>query len=373
MKDVEKTSVERENSSKRLRRRKRNMGLYGLIVIILVLGIGITVSCTFLFNINEIRVGGEAAEYTVEQVVEASGVSMGDNLIRLNSDEAEKSITDNLLYIESAEVHRDFPSALVINVKSCIPSFNISYEMGTLLVSEKGKILENTGLRDESLPVFYGFSPAINALGDIVTKEVPKEDIEVNDAEMSNTEQVVHEYEQGRKIVEEFMSIMSSKGAENNIVSVDLTDRSNIIVTFKDGNVFKMGNRSDLAYKLSLAERVISEVDGKIGYITMIGTNQCSFRTTEGSFTSSVFDDNAEEITSADDTSEESDDDGDSDENSSDESYVDPYEEMFREHDEMMASSSEAEENTDDYNTDENDTDGEDYSYEEDSEQNYEE
>ena len=85
MKDVEKTNVERENSSKRMRRRKRKMNLYGLIVILLVLTVGITVSYTFLFNISEIRVSGESDQYTAEEIVSASGINKGDNLLRLNT------------------------------------------------------------------------------------------------------------------------------------------------------------------------------------------------------------------------------------------------------------------------------------------------
>ena len=54
MKDVEKVNIERENSVKRLRRRKRSMGIYGLLVITAVLGLGITLSCTLLFNLNEV-------------------------------------------------------------------------------------------------------------------------------------------------------------------------------------------------------------------------------------------------------------------------------------------------------------------------------
>ena len=101
MKDVEKTNVERENSSKRIRRRRRNMNLYGFIVLILVICIGVTISYTFLFNINEIKVSGEASEYTVEEIVEASGIAMGDNLLRIDTEDAEKKILDSLLYIET--------------------------------------------------------------------------------------------------------------------------------------------------------------------------------------------------------------------------------------------------------------------------------
>lgn len=369
MKDVEKVSFDRENSSKRNRRRRRNMGLYGFIVIILVLGIGITVSCTFLFNINEIKVGGESAEYTVEQIIDASGIKMGDNLIRLDSSKAEKGILDNLLYIESADVERDFPSSLVINVEKCVPAFNISYEMGTLLVSRKGKILENSGLPDETLPIFYGYIPTESALGKNAVEE-KKEDEEEKKKEKekedeSSTTEITTEYdEQGRAIVIEFMNIMYSKGEANNIVSVDINDKSNIIVTFKDGNVFRMGNWNDIEYKLTLAEKVMSEA-GAVGYLTMIGTNQCSFRSTEGSFSSNVVLDSPQNTTestpqstseSLEETDEEYNDDeySEYEETTEESTYVDPYEEMFREHNEAMSESLEdSEESSEDEENDE--------------------
>ena len=96
MKDVEKTSVERKNSSKRMRRRKRKMNLYGLIVVLLVITVGITVCYTFLFNINEIRVAGESDQYTAQEIVDASGISEGDNLFRLDTRKSEQKIL-NLL------------------------------------------------------------------------------------------------------------------------------------------------------------------------------------------------------------------------------------------------------------------------------------
>ena len=141
MKDVEKTSVERQNSRKRLRRRQRWTNVYGLVVILLVLTAGITISYTFLFNISEIRVAGQSDMYTAEEIVAASGIKEGDNLLRLDCKKSAQSILDQLLYVETADVDRKFPSALEITVTRCIPAFNVNYGSGTLLVSKKGKIL----------------------------------------------------------------------------------------------------------------------------------------------------------------------------------------------------------------------------------------
>ncbi len=260
MKDVEKTNVQRDNSSKRMRRRKRKMNLYGLIVAMLVIVVGVTVSYTFLFNISEIRVSGESDQYTAEQIVMASEVSKGDNLLRLNTKKSEQKILDSLLYIETADVDRDFPSSLEIKVTKCIPAFNVSYDMGTLLVSKQGKILADNGFITEGLPIFYGYDPSITT---------PGKPLESKD-------------EQKSQAFKKFIKIIN-ESEDNMITSIDMTDKYEMIVNYSNGIIFKMGNWTDIDYKLNMALSTMNNdnVKGKTGYITMIGDNQCSFRSSD--------------------------------------------------------------------------------------------
>jgi cell division protein FtsQ len=59
-----------------------------------------------------------------------------------------------------------------------------------------------------------------------------------------------------------------------------MSDEFSIVVNYKNGMVFRMGNWNDVNYKLELASNVMSDdsVKGKKGYLTMAGANQCSFR-----------------------------------------------------------------------------------------------
>jgi len=257
MKDVEKTDVERQNSSKRLRRRKRNFNIYAAVVVLLAVTVGLTISYTFLFNINEIKVSGESDMYTAEQIVDASGIKEGDNLLRLDPKKSEQEILDKLLYVETAEVDRDFPSSLEITVTRCVPAYNISYDNGVLLVSKKGKILADNGFITDGLPVIYGYEPSVKFAG----KSVDSENQHKADA------------------FSEFMASIDMDFASE-IASVDMSDEFSIVVNYKNGMVFRMGNWSDVNYKLELASNVMSDdsVKGKKGYLTMVGANQCSFR-----------------------------------------------------------------------------------------------
>lgn len=262
MKDVEKTNVERNNSHKRIRRRRRWNNLYGLAVILLVLTVGLTICCTFLFNISEIRVSGESDIYSAEEIVSASGINQGDNLLRLDSEECEKMILDKLLYVETAEISKKYPSSIDIKVTRCVPAFNICYDGGSLLVSRKGKILEDNGNGNitNGLPVIQGLEPS-----DLM----PGKNIQ------SGNE---HKNEAFQAFVKSFDSEV-----ENEITAIDLTDEFSIIVSYKNGIIFKMGGWNDIEYKLDLAASVMEDesVKGKKGYLTMIGTNQCSFRTSD--------------------------------------------------------------------------------------------
>ena len=257
MKDVEKTNADRQKSSKRLRRRKRKFNIYAFVVLLLVATAGITISYTFLFNINEIKVSGESDMYSAEEIVEASGIREGDNLLRLDPGKSEKAILDKLLFVESAEVERDFPSSLEIKVTKCEPAYNISYDGGTLLVSKKGKILADNGFVTDGLPIIYGYEPAVTEAG----KPVGSLNEHKNDA---------------------FNALIAvfEKETENPVSYVDMNDEFSINVTYRNGMIFRMGNWSDASYKLRLAEEVMNDesVKGKKGYLTMVGTHECSFR-----------------------------------------------------------------------------------------------
>ena len=237
------------------------MSVYTFIVILLVLTVGVTMCFTFLFNIDEIVISGESETYTYMEIVEASGIRAGDNLFRLDSKKAEQQILDKLLYVETATVDRDFPSTLRITVTRCVPAYNIQYDDGVLLVSRKGKILaDNNFYTDiDNLPVIYGFEPA---------------DTEPGKPIMSKND---NKYDAFCQLIKRF-----DRDDNAGIASIDLTNEYAITVNYRNGLIFKMGNWNDVEYKLDLAQSVMEDetIKGKKGYLTMVGSNQCSFRST---------------------------------------------------------------------------------------------
>lgn len=260
MRDVEKTSMEHETNTRRTRRRKRGRPLYAFLVVVLAGTVIVTLSMTVFFNIKTIRVTGNADSYTAEDIVRATGIQIGDNMMRLNTREAEQKAIDSLIYVESLVIDRQFPNTLEIQVQKCTPAYNVVYEYGTLIVSEHGRILEDTMDPMSGLVTIRGYDPEETTPGKTIAAKTERSD----------------------KIFSELRDLIYQGELGVPIVDIDMTDQNDIMVNFDDRIYFDMGNWSEIPYKISFAEQVIAEQPAdKEGYLVMIGTNQCSFRNKE--------------------------------------------------------------------------------------------
>ena len=255
MRDVVKTNVKRQQSSKRQHRRSRLNPVYFLLVVVLVIGIGAALSMTLFFNVTDIIVDNET-DAADEEIVRLSGIHYQDNLVRLDTRTAEKAITDAVVYAEKVTVKKQFPSTVAITVEKAVPVANISCSYGYLLVSSSGRILEM--LKDDAprdgLLLVTGYNPAVSAPGE----QIKSEDQRLDSALRTMT------------------AAVASCGSDR-IVSVDLRDQSDILVQIGKHVTYHMGNSSDAVYKLKLALKAEEEVNPQKKYrFTIIGNNQIS-------------------------------------------------------------------------------------------------
>ncbi|MCR4761824.1 MAG: FtsQ-type POTRA domain-containing protein [Oscillospiraceae bacterium] len=254
MRDIEKTNVRRKQNAKRKRRRTRRRTAYVTLVAVLVLGIGITLSMTLFFNITDIVVHNET-DVPNEDIVSLSGISYQDNLVRLDAAIAAERIRANVAYAEKVTVKRVFPSTVEINVEKAEPVANISQSYGYLLVSASNRVLEELkGEPREGLIIISGYNPALGTIGMVLKSEDEKRD--------------------------NVLKTLTSAVAECNneqIVSIDMTDQSDILVQFGADVQFHMGSAADAVYKLQFAAEAIKQlIPGRKYVLTMIGNNQIS-------------------------------------------------------------------------------------------------
>lgn len=254
MRDVVKTSVSRSRSSKRRRRRERRHTEYIFLVIVLVLGIFAALSMTLFFNVTDIVVNNET-DTPDEEIVRLSGIQYQENLVRLESGIAAQRILASVVYAEKVSIKKHFPSTVEINVEKAVPVANVSQSYGYLLVSASNRVLEE--LKDgprEGLIVITGYNPAQGTIG----MELRSED-------------------ENRDNVLKTLTAAVAECNDSRIVSLDMTDQSDILVQFGEYITFHMGSSNDAVYKLRLAAKSMDMLNpGKKYTLTMVGNNQIS-------------------------------------------------------------------------------------------------
>ena len=148
----------------------------GIIVFLAAAGIFVLLSTTVFFNIETVEVTG-ASNYSVDEIIAASKINAGDNLVKLNTAKCSENIVKELVYIENAVITRSFPATIVINVEACVPAANFITERGTLLVSRGGKILDTIPEPKAGLLNVYGATPRVDlGAGDMFTSTDEQKD-----------------------------------------------------------------------------------------------------------------------------------------------------------------------------------------------------
>lgn len=127
------------------KRKAKNGGrfsaLYVLISVVLIFAVIAFASIVF-FRINRIEVEGNT-HYTEEQVIEASGVQIGDNLMLTGSGGIVARLLKELPYLSSVSVRRSLPDALIITVSESNAKAALYDGRGSWwLIDGKGKLLE---------------------------------------------------------------------------------------------------------------------------------------------------------------------------------------------------------------------------------------
>lgn len=122
------------------RRRGRFGGIYKVLSVLLIAA-AVIVACVVFFRVNTIEVVGNV-RYTAEEIIEASGVKAGDNLIALAGGRVSASIRTQLPYVEGVALQRAYPDGLVIRVTERVAAASVDSAEGRWLISTQGKLLE---------------------------------------------------------------------------------------------------------------------------------------------------------------------------------------------------------------------------------------
>ena len=125
----------------RNRHRRGRFGfLYKMLSVLAICG-AIIAALTLFFRVDSIVITGEE-RYSEQEIVDATGLRIGDNLFLLNKYAIAEDLLKKLPYITAVRINRELPDTLTIDVtESCAALFAVQ-DGSAWLISPDGKIVE---------------------------------------------------------------------------------------------------------------------------------------------------------------------------------------------------------------------------------------
>lgn len=228
---INQATVHRSVKGRRRGSRGGNYIMYYILAAIIIIIVLAVLSNTVLFNCTSIEVEGNS-RYTAEQIIAPSGLEIGQNLLHIDSGDAEKRISAALTYIDMVDVSKVFPTKIKITVKEAEKWFLVSQDGVTAAVSRMGRIVE---LGSESgLPTIVGYDAVELTPGATLTS-----------SENGKTQLPLQILEKA-----EHCGITG-------ITRVDLTDRFDISVDCGDNITLQLGGIADIDSKFAVGAEVL--------------------------------------------------------------------------------------------------------------------
>lgn len=117
-------------------------GALGKLLIMLAIVAAVVFGVAIFFKVSTIEVQGNTV-YSSEQIVEASQIQPGDNLLTVNKALAVGNIKAALPYVEDVSIARSLPDGIIIQVRESTISFAVMTDTNTCwLIGPSGKALE---------------------------------------------------------------------------------------------------------------------------------------------------------------------------------------------------------------------------------------
>jgi len=108
---------------------------------VLLVAAAVIVACVVFFRVNSVEVAGNV-RYTAEEIITASGIQTGDNLVVLSGSRVSAAIRSQLPYVEAVAIRKELPDGIVIKVSERVAAASVDSAEGRWLISAQGKLLE---------------------------------------------------------------------------------------------------------------------------------------------------------------------------------------------------------------------------------------
>lgn len=232
-------NVSRVKNKKRRKRSKAKGIIMAVCAVAVVLGVTVALMLTVFFNVAVVKVVGSSI-YTADEIIYASGIIQGDNLLRLPTETIEGRIEAALPYIKKADIIKSYPDTAGIKVTPAVESLIIKTNEGRFAADSDYKILRALTEDVDDLPVIRG----------IVSSEVTPGKI------------LTFDDKQQRDVLNDLIKICSEKGFSVNYIDIESLINISFVI---DGRLYvKLGSYNDMSGKITHLAAMLETVDSNV-------------------------------------------------------------------------------------------------------------
>lgn len=227
-------AVQERGALKKYRRRSR-MTLHYLLLILFLLAVGAVLCLVVFFKIETIEARG-TDKYPQNEIVESSGIQLGENLFRVNTEEVKKKLQEKFPYVGQVKISRRFPPGIVIDIEEVHPIGAVLDGGDYVMLAADGRLLERGAVYiPEDVPVVKGLDVSGVPVGEYLDDS-----------------------QKERMIMLDYLREAVTESGFNEITNVDISDPLNMSITYEDRIIFLLGSEADLSYKLEFIHEVVT-------------------------------------------------------------------------------------------------------------------
>jgi len=207
----------------------------GVILITLMAVVG---TSAFL-RIHEIRVEG-ATVYSNEEIIEASGLSIGDNMLLINARNASQRIREELPFISEAVITRELPDVVRIDITESTAVALIAFDGEMLVTDVSGRVIARS-------------SGGVFTLPGINTDELIEiRGVEINEAIVGGILRAEFLAEMKLQNMQDILSAMEREDMIKDVSYLDVSNNTNIHFGYLGRYRVILGDRNYLRIKLEI-------------------------------------------------------------------------------------------------------------------------
>ena len=197
-----------------------------LVLVAFVFGVGV------FFRVQTIEVLG-LESYTADEIIEASGIDVGDNLFFIDRASASSRIYSRLSQVEDANVEPVLPNRLIIRVKESSPVAYVEWEGTYWVVTGNCKLLKTAGPED-----LAGLIHVLNLTPDAPEAGKPMQVAEADNLKLS--------------YLRELLGAIEELDMAGDVDQLDMSNPANPTFQYQGRFTVRMGSNDNTDYKLRM-------------------------------------------------------------------------------------------------------------------------